>query len=54
MRRIDDLLALVAEGKVELDDIIPHTRPFSDAPRAYEIFNKKQHGCLKVVLKPGR
>lgn len=50
---IDDLIALVANGKVVLDDIVTHTLPLSDAPHAYEIFNKKQDGCLKVVLKPG-
>jgi threonine dehydrogenase-like Zn-dependent dehydrogenase len=24
-----------------------------DAPYSYEIFNKKQDQCIKVVLKPG-
>jgi S-(hydroxymethyl)glutathione dehydrogenase / alcohol dehydrogenase len=50
---IDELIPLVATGKVVLDDIITHTLPLSEAPRAYEIFNKKQDDCLKVVLKPG-
>ena len=40
-------------GKVVLDDIITHTLPLSEAPHAYEIFNKKQDNCVKVVLKPG-
>jgi alcohol dehydrogenase len=51
---IDHLIELVASGKVVLDDIISHSLPLSEAPRAYEIFNKKQDDCLKVVLKPGR
>lgn len=50
---IDELLTYVASGKVVLDDIITHTLPLSEAPHAYEIFNKKQDNCLKVVLKPG-
>jgi threonine dehydrogenase-like Zn-dependent dehydrogenase len=25
-----------------------------EAPRAYDMFKKKQDGCIKVVLKPGR
>jgi alcohol dehydrogenase len=50
---IDELLALVVDGKVDLSDIITHTLPLSEAPRAYEIFNRKQDDCLKVVLKPG-
>jgi len=49
---IDRLIELVASGKVVLDDIITHTLPLSEAPRAYEIFNRKQENCLKVVLKP--
>jgi hypothetical protein len=24
-----------------------------DAPEGYELFNQKQDGCIKVVLKPG-
>jgi S-(hydroxymethyl)glutathione dehydrogenase/alcohol dehydrogenase len=49
---VDALLRLVQEGRVALDDIITHTLPLADAPRAYDIFNDKQDGCLKVVLKP--
>ena len=49
---IDELLELVASGRVTLDDIITHTLPLTEAPRAYEIFNQKQDDCLKVVLKP--
>ena len=49
---IDDLLKLVAEEKVELDDIITHRFPLSEAPHAYKIFNNKEDDCVKVVLKP--
>lgn len=49
---IDQLIELVATRKVVLEDIITHTLPLSDAPRAYELFNKKKDNCLKVVLKP--
>jgi S-(hydroxymethyl)glutathione dehydrogenase / alcohol dehydrogenase len=48
----DELLELVRTERVRLDDIITHTLPLSEAPRAYEMFNRKQDGCLKVVLKP--
>ncbi len=51
-RYIDELLALVRDGKVVLDDIITHTVPLSEAPKMYDIFNKKQDNCVKVVLKP--
>jgi threonine dehydrogenase-like Zn-dependent dehydrogenase len=28
--------------------------PLEDAPRGYEIFNKKEESCRKVVLIPGK
>jgi S-(hydroxymethyl)glutathione dehydrogenase/alcohol dehydrogenase len=49
---IDELIALVAARKVMLDDIITHQLPLADAEHAYDIFNKKEDRCLKVVLKP--
>jgi threonine dehydrogenase-like Zn-dependent dehydrogenase len=51
--RIDQLLEIVAKGDIVLDDIITHHLPLAEAPRAYDIFNKKEDGCVKVVLKPG-
>ena len=50
---IDDLLQLVVSGKVVLDDVITQELPLEEAEHAYEIFNRKQDECLKVVLKPG-
>ncbi len=49
---IDDLLQLIKQGKVRADDIITHRLPLEQAPHAYEIFNRKQEDCTKVVLKP--
>lgn len=51
-RYIDHLISLVQEGKVKLDDIITHTVPLAEASRMYDIFNKKEDNCVKVVLKP--
>ncbi|GAA4931708.1 zinc-dependent alcohol dehydrogenase [Mucilaginibacter defluvii] len=50
---IDHLIELVRDGKVVLDDIISHTLPLTEAAKGYEIFQKKQDDCTKVVLKPG-
>ncbi|MBC76658.1 MAG: glutathione-dependent formaldehyde dehydrogenase [Halobacteriovoraceae bacterium] len=47
---IDHLMDLVKNKKVKLDDIITHRLPLREAPKGYEIFNKKQDNCLKVVL----
>jgi threonine dehydrogenase-like Zn-dependent dehydrogenase len=29
-----------------------HHMPLEQAPQGYEIFQKKQDGCIKVVLNP--
>ncbi len=49
---VDELYSWVDQGKIVLDDIITHTLPLSEASYAYDIFNKKQDNCVKVVLKP--
>lgn len=49
---IDHLIDLVHTGKVQLDDIITHSVPLSEASKMYDIFNKKEDNCVKVVLKP--
>ncbi len=49
---IDELEKWVEEGKITADDIITHRMPLSEAAHGYEIFNKKEDGCVKVVLKP--
>lgn len=49
---IDHLIDLVQTGKVTLEDIITHKVSLADAPKMYDIFNKKEDNCVKVVLKP--
>lgn len=49
---IDKLLGYVAEGKVVLDDVITHRMSLTDVAKGYEIFDKKEDGCVKVVLDP--
>jgi len=51
-KHIDKLLSYVAEGKVKLDDIITHRLGLSEISHAYNIFNKKEDNCVKVVLDP--
>ncbi len=51
-KHIDKLLEYVVSGKVKLDDIITHRLPLSEIAHAYDIFNKKDDGCVKVVLDP--
>ena len=33
-------------------DLVTHSVPIEDAPAMYEMFQKKENGCIKVVLKP--
>lgn len=51
-KHIDKLMAFVSEGKVKLDDIISHRLPLSQVAHGYDIFKKKEDGCVKVVLDP--
>ena len=51
-KHIDKLLNYVSSGKVVLNDIITHRLPLSDVGRAYELFNQRVDGCVKVVLTP--
>lgn len=48
------LLDLILEELIRPEEIITHTLALDAAPEAYRLFNRKEDGCLKVVLKPGR
>jgi len=51
---IDDLLPLVEDSSDPLGvtDLVTHTVSIDEAPALYETFQKKEDGCIKVVLKP--
>ncbi|MBE8712108.1 zinc-dependent alcohol dehydrogenase [Sphingobacterium hungaricum] len=49
---IDELIDLVKDHKVVLNDIITHSLPLDEAAKGYDIFDKKEDECVKVVLKP--
>ncbi|SEC13826.1 Threonine dehydrogenase [Paramicrobacterium humi] len=53
-RWIDDLLPLVQDpaDPLGIDDLVTHRVPLEEAPGMYETFQKKEDGCIKVVLKP--
>jgi threonine dehydrogenase-like Zn-dependent dehydrogenase len=53
-RWVDELLPLVEDDADPLGtaDLVTHTLPLDQAPMAYEMFQKKQDGCIKVVLQP--
>ncbi|MFF2622941.1 alcohol dehydrogenase catalytic domain-containing protein [Oerskovia jenensis] len=53
-RWIDDLLPLVSDPADPLGvlDLRTHRLALKDAPRGYDLFQKKEDGCIKVVLDP--
>ena len=51
-RYMRPLLELIRQGAIDPRFIITHRMPLDEAPIAYDMFFKKQGGCLKVVLRP--
>ncbi len=53
-RWIDDILpvALADGDPLGLESLATHRLPLDDAAHGYEIFQAKEDGCVKVVLKP--
>jgi threonine dehydrogenase-like Zn-dependent dehydrogenase len=53
-RWIPDLLPLVLDDNDPLatEDLATHVLPLADAPRAYEMFQQKQDGAVKILLTP--
>lgn len=49
---VDRILNLIKEGKFDATDIITHRLSLNKGEHAYEIFDKKQDNCIKVILKP--
>jgi threonine dehydrogenase-like Zn-dependent dehydrogenase len=53
-RWIDQILPLLtgAEDPLGVDSYATHHMPLDEAPRGYEIFQKKEDGAFKILLKP--
>lgn len=51
-RYVKPILELIQKGKFDATDIITHRLPLDEGKRAYSIFDEKEDGCIKVVLKP--
>ena len=53
-RWVDDIMPLLTDDSDPLgvDSFATHHVPLEEAPNAYEIFQKKQDGAIKVVLRP--
>ncbi|MEV1314782.1 zinc-dependent alcohol dehydrogenase [Micromonospora arborensis] len=53
-RWTDEILPLLAgdDDPLGVEDLRTHRLPLARAPQAYEMFQKKEDGCIKVVLEP--
>lgn len=52
-RWVDDTMPLLTDDDpLGVDEFATHVLPLDQAPHAYEIFQKKQDGAVKVTLKP--
>jgi len=51
---IDEIMPLVSgdEDPLGVEDLATHKLPLDRAPHAYEIFQKKQEGAIKILLQP--
>ncbi|QBI53513.1 zinc-dependent alcohol dehydrogenase [Streptomonospora litoralis] len=55
-RWTDDILPLLTDADADplgVDDLVTHTVPLDQAPAAYEKFQHKRDGAIKMVLRPG-
>jgi threonine dehydrogenase-like Zn-dependent dehydrogenase len=49
----DDILPLLIDGdELGVDSFATHHLPLADAPKAYEMFQEKEDGAIKVVFQP--
>jgi threonine dehydrogenase-like Zn-dependent dehydrogenase len=52
-RWVPDIMPLLTDDDpLDVESFATHRLPLSEAPRAYEIFQKKEDGAIKVVLRP--
>jgi threonine dehydrogenase-like Zn-dependent dehydrogenase len=51
-RYLRRLMDYIERGEIDPSFVITHRVPLDEAPRMYDIFQKKEEGCIKVVLKP--
>ncbi|WP_410821596.1 zinc-dependent alcohol dehydrogenase [Micromonospora sp. 050-3] len=53
-RWTDEILPLLSgdDDPLGVEDLRTHRLPLTRAPQAYEMFQKKEDGCIKVVLEP--
>jgi threonine dehydrogenase-like Zn-dependent dehydrogenase len=53
LRWVDDIMPLLLDGDpLGVESFATHRLPLADGPRAYEMFQKKEDGAVKILLQP--
>ena len=52
LSRMNQLMALIEKGRVDLSLLVTHTFSLDDALEAYDLFENHKEKCIKVILKP--
>ena len=47
------IIPLIEKGLLKPEEIVTHYMPFEEAARGYEIFEKREEECSKVIMVPG-
>ena len=50
-RDCEETLKLIAEGKLDTELLITHTYPLAKIDEAYELFENKRDGVIKVAVE---
>ena len=48
----EEILKLIEEGKLDTTPLITHTYPLEQIEEAYELFEQKRDGVMKVAIRP--
>ena len=46
------MLELIASGKIDTTPLITHTYALKDIEAAYNLFENRQDGVIKIAIKP--
>lgn len=52
LRNIPRLVEFIAAGRLDLQSLITHRMPLTEAEYAYDVFAKRAEGVVKVLLRP--
>jgi len=49
----EEILDLIAQGKIDTTPLITHRFPLSRIEEAYDVFENRKDGVIKVAIFPG-